>query len=207
MPFLAPVFAYIGTATGVAAAGATATAAATAGVMVVGTAASIAGAGYSAYSSYQSGKAQERINNYNAKIAEQDAADKQRDGRILANAQRAAGERMMSRQRALYGKSGTVGGVGSPLMVQAEQAGQLEMAALDVQRNANAQAGKLRQQAVADRMAGRAARQAGSLNAAGTLLQGAGNAMGNYAAFKGAGTGYSNVKKVGAATSGSATPG
>tara|TARA_R110000868_G_scaffold148301_2_gene370096 strand:+ start:12788 stop:13267 length:480 start_codon:yes stop_codon:yes gene_type:complete len=145
---------------------------------------SLVGTGISAYSSYQSGKAQERINNYNAQIAEQDAADKVRDGRILANAQRARGEKLQARQRALYGKSGTVGDVGSPLMVQAEQAGQLEMAALDVQQTANAQAGKLRQQAVADRMAGKAARQAGSLNAAGTLLQGSGSAVSQYATFK-----------------------
>ena len=61
----------------------------TATLMYIAIGASVAGAGVSAYSSYQSGKANQRINEYNARVAEQAALDKERDGKIIANATRA----------------------------------------------------------------------------------------------------------------------
>jgi len=154
---------------------------------IVSLAITAVGTGVSAYSSYQSGKAQQRINEYNAKVNEQDAANRERDGRMLANAQRARSQKILATQRTLYAKGGVVGETGSPLMVMAEQAGQLEMAALDVGRTANAEAGRLKTQAVLDRMSGKAARQAGTLNAVGTVLSGAGSV----------GMGYANFKKTG----------
>lgn len=154
----------------------------TATLMYIAIGASVAGAGVSAYSSYQSGKANQRINEYNARVAEQAALDKERDGKIIANATRANNERIQSRQRALFAKSGVVGGTGSPLMVMAEQAAQLEMGALDAERTASNESSSLRTQAVLDRMAGKAARKAGALNAAGTILSGAGQAGSMYAA-------------------------
>ncbi len=142
----------------------------------MGTAASLAASVVSAYSSYQTGKATQRINEYNAQLSDQQAADASRDGRILANSQRAANAKLQARQRALYSKSGVVSATGSPLLVMSEQAGELEMGALEVQRTANAEAGRLKSQAVLDRMAGKAARRAGNLNAAATILSGAGDA-------------------------------
>ena len=141
---------------------------------IISTAVTAVGSGVSAYNSYQSGKATERLNNYNADLADQQAADTERDGRILANAQRAKNQKMQARQRALYAKGGVVTGTGSPLLVQAEQAGEMEMAALEVERTADAKAARLKSQAVLDRMAGKNARSAGNLNAAATLLSGAG---------------------------------
>jgi len=145
-------------------------------LLIAAMAATAVGAGVSAYSSYQTGKATQRINEYNAQLADQEAADASRDGRILANSQRAANAKIQARQRALFAKGGVVGGTGSPLLVLAEQAGELEMGALEVQRTANAEAGRLKSQAVLDRMAGKAARQAGTLNAGATILSGAGDA-------------------------------
>lgn len=141
-------------------------------LLIASVAATAIGAGVSAYSSYQSGQATQRLMNYNAKLAEQDAMVRERDGRILSNAQRDQNRRLLARQRALYAKSG-VDMTGTPLLVQAEQAGQLEMAALEVERQGSIEAGRARQQATLDRMQGRAASRAGTLNAAGTILQGA----------------------------------
>jgi hypothetical protein len=146
----------------------------TAGLLYASLALSAASAGYSAYSANQQGKAQQALNNYNAAASDQAALDAQRDARIKANTQRAENDRIKARQRTLYAKAGVVSGTGSPLMVQVQQAGELEMAALEQEQIGNADAAKLRTQAVIDRMAGRSARSAGRMNAFATVLQGAG---------------------------------
>lgn len=153
---------------------------ATSTALLIAAGATLVGGGVAAYSSYQSGQATKRLMNYNAELANQDAMVRERDGRILANAQRLQNQRLLARQRALYAKGG-VDMTGTPLLVQAEQAGQLEMAALEVERQGSIEAGRFRQQAVLDRMQGKAAARAGSLNAVGTILQGSGQAFGYYA--------------------------
>lgn len=147
--------------------------------MLIAAGASLVGGGVAAYSSYQSGQATKRLMNYNADLAKQDAMVRERDGRILANAQRDQNRRLLARQRALYSKGG-VDMTGTPLLVQAEQVGQLEMAALEVERTASIEAGRLRTQAVMDKMQGRAAARAGNLNAVASILQGTGSAAGSY---------------------------
>lgn len=158
-------------------------------LLIASIAASVVGTGISAYSSYQAGKAQQSLNNYNAAVNDQAAADAARDGRILANEQRRKNESIKARQRALYAKAGVVTATGSPLLVQVEQAGQLELGALETQQQANVKAVQLRQQAQLDRMAGKIARTTGNLNAAATVLQGAGSVANtgmNYQLYKGA---------------------
>jgi hypothetical protein len=168
---------------------------ATSTLLIASLAATAVGTGISAYSQYQAGKAQQKLNeynaqmsDYNAKVQEQAALDRSRDARIAANAQRAQSLKLMARQRALWAKAGVVGSSGTPLLVQAEQAAQLEMGALETERTGNIEAGRMRQQAVLDRMqatssrmAGKYARSAANLNAAGTILQGAGSVAGGAA--------------------------
>lgn len=153
-------------------------------IAAVGMVASAAGAGYSAYSSYRQGKAQEKLSNYNAALANQEAATKERDARIQANAQRAQNERLLATQRALYAKAGVTLATGTPLLVQAEQAATLERSALDIERTGSIEAGKYRQQAVLDRMAGKSARRAGTNQAIGTILSGVGSVAGQATGFK-----------------------
>lgn len=154
----------------------------TTAVIIAGTIASAVGSGVSAYGSYQQGKAQRRMAERNAKIAESRAAAAARDGRIMSNASRRQSERLKSRQRALYAKSG-VTSAGSPLIIQAEQAAQAEMQALDIERNAENQAQAQRQQAELDRMQGKSAYRAGLYGAGSTLLQGAGDVATGIAAY------------------------
>lgn len=161
---------------------------ATSTALLIAAGASVVGAGVSAYSAAQQGKAQQSLNNYNAAVNDQAALDAQRDSRIKANVQRAQAQAIKARQRALYAKAGVVSATGTPLLVQVEQAGELEMAALEEETAGNTQAARLRTQAVLDRMAGKAARTGGNLSAAATILQGTAQAAGygaQYAKYKG----------------------
>lgn len=144
-----------------------------------------AGVGFSAYSQYQQGKTQQGINDYNAALSDQDAMVTARDGAALANAQRRQNAQVLARQRTAFAANGIVGETGSPLMTQVQQAGYLEMGALETQRTANIKAGAYAQQATLDRISGKAARSAGGLNAAATILQGAGKVAGGYAQYSG----------------------
>lgn len=158
--------------------------AAVSSLILASTALAAVGAGVSAYGSIQQGKAQKAINDQNAAVNDQAALDRARDGRILANSQRDKNRSIQAKMRALYAKGGVSTSVGSPLVVQVQQAGELELGALEAEQTANAQASQLRQQAVLDRMAGKAARRAGNFNAAGTILSGAGAAVKGFADYK-----------------------
>ena len=152
--------------------------------LVIALAATAIGTGVSAYSQYQAGKAQQALNNRNAEISDQAALDAERDSRFAANEQRKKGEALKARQRALYAKAGVVAATGSPLLVQVEQAGELELTALDIERGGSITAAQQRNQAVLDRMAGRSARTTANLNTAGTILQGIGSSAGTYANYR-----------------------
>ena len=153
-------------------------------IPIIAVVATVAAAGYSAYAQNQAGKAQERLSNYNAALAEQEASTRERDSRMQANAQRVQNERLLARQRALYAKAGVSMSTGTPLMVQAEQAAELERGAVDIERTGSVEAGRYRQQAALDRMSGKAARQGANMQAVGTLLQGAASATSQYANYK-----------------------
>lgn len=142
---------------------------------IVAIAATVAGAGISAYSSYEAGKSQEALGKYNQAVMQNEALQRQQDARAAANAQRAQNEALKAKQRALYAKAGVVS-AGTPLLVQAEQAATLEMAALDIERTGNVEAARLRAQGDLDRMQGRIARRGANMQAFGTILQGAGSA-------------------------------
>lgn len=152
-------------------------------IAYIAAATSAVGAGVSAYGQYQQGKSQEKLANYNAQVQEANAANRERDGRAMANAQRRQNEKLKARQRTVSAKSG-VTGAGSPLAVAAQQAGEMEMQALDIERNAANAALADRQQATLDRAGGKAAKR-GALWAAGaTILQGAGDAAGSLSTIK-----------------------
>lgn len=119
-----------------------------AGISAVGTAIST---GVSMYSADQQGRQQAALNEYNAKIArnqaianqqiqeynaqlmerEADAADA--TARVKEQQQRKENERFQARQRAAYAKSGALM-EGTPLAVLGESAANLELNALEVKR-------------------------------------------------------------------------
>lgn len=153
---------------------------ATAGATAVAATATVAGAGYSAYATYQAGKSQQALNNYNASLASQQSMVAGRDAAVEANQVRAQNTRVRAKQRAAFAASGVIGETGSPLLVQSEQAGYLEMGALETERQGNIRAGQYAQQSVLDRMAGGAARTAANRSAFATVLGGATSAFKTY---------------------------
>ena len=145
-------------------------------LLYIAAGAAVAGAGVSAYSAVEQGRAQDRLAKYNALVAERAAQDKTRDAMLEAKAQRDQSRRALAKTRALYAKAGVVDTTGSPLMVQAEQAGELEKAAVTYEVAGVNEATRLRAQAALDRMAGTAARRGSYLSATGTILSGLGSA-------------------------------
>lgn len=144
----------------------------------------VAAAGYSAYSTYQQGKQTQELNNYNAMLEEQNAATQARDAAISANQTRRQNARILSTQRAVFAANGVVGDSGSPLLEEANQAGYLEMGALEVERQGNIASAQSRQRAVLDRAKGTIAYSAGQMEAIGTVLGGASKAAGQYHGLK-----------------------
>ena len=142
-----------------------------------------AAAAFQAYQANEQGKAQNRLAQYNADIATQEAAAAERDAAIAAADKRRDNAALLSRQRALYAKAGVVGTTGSPLMVAAETAGELERSASAIDTAGANQARALRQQSVLERFSGASARRAGRLNAIGHGIQGISNAASAYAKY------------------------
>lgn len=138
--------------------------------------AAVAGAGYSAYSTYQVGKQQQAMGEWNAK---QQEGQNQFD--LAASAakslqERQENEKIMAAQEAAWAASGVVTNTGSPLLVKARQSALLERRALNTDYEAavgsRVGAGKV----AAYRFDGQMARKASRVQSTATLLSGAGNA-------------------------------
>lgn len=161
---------------------------ATSTALIIAAAASVAAAGVSVYGQQQQAKSQQALLNYNAALRDQEAADSVRDSRIRAQQQREANRRFLSKAQAIGATQGVVQSAGSPLEVLADNAAQLELGALEIERTGNIQAGQLRTQAVFDRIEGKSVRRGANYASAGTILGTASSVAGmygNYAAYKG----------------------
>jgi len=151
-----------------------------------GAAMGIAGKIGGAISKNQEMKAQEASHKYNAAVAKQAALDAEKEGRHKANQQRKAGDRLKGQQRAAYAASGAVVDTGSPLEAAVEQAGQLEMAALDQEIAANREGQQHRSESELQLAQAKNVKNARKLALAGAIA-GVGSSMFN--AFKGGGMG------------------
>lgn len=151
---------------------------------VTSLAATAVGTGVSAYGSIQAGKAANALAQYNAQQEEINAQARMRDAAIEANATRRRNRQIEGRLRAKQGASGVVGDVGSPLLDQINSRAELEMGALEVERQGNIEAGLMQQRAAIDRIEGKNAKRASYFNAAGTILKGAGSMASDAYTFK-----------------------
>lgn len=131
------------------------------------------------------GQQQRRATNINAdraaEIEEQQAKAIEEKTRQEEALHRASGERLLSTQRALYGKSG-VEFTGTPLLVMADTARQIELDARAIKYGGSIQAAQARNAATLSRTQGSSAAKnaqtASYFSAGTTLLQGAGQAYG-----------------------------
>jgi hypothetical protein len=137
------------------------------------------GTGLSVYGQYQQGQAAASAAEANAKMAQQQAANLDLENRENIRRQRIENQRLLSRQRAGFAASGVQIGTGSPLEVQAETAGILELDLLDQNRASQIQQNNLFYQAGADRASASNYRNAGTLSAAGSLFGGLGSIGGS----------------------------
>ena len=143
-------------------------------------AASLAGAGISAYSAHQQGKAQEKMNLYNAQVAKDAARNEEAVSRENVKRQREMNRRKLASIRGNMAKSGVNLGTGSALDVIGQSAGELEMAALDLFREHDARQRQLTAQAGMSVWQGSQAMEAAKMSAIGTLIGGVGQAAGGY---------------------------
>ncbi len=162
-------------AAGVSAAAA-GTAAAAAGGVSLGTLASVAGTTVSAVSAIAEGRAAKRAAEFNARVAEREAAaTKERSAFEEARSRRRT-RSFLSTQRALFGASG-VNLAGSPLRVLEETASEGELEALAIRFGGDIASTRALSQAAVSRFAGSQAERAGFLRAGTTLLTGGGRSI------------------------------
>lgn len=135
-------------------------------------AASLAGAGISAYSMYQQGQAQEAMGKYNATIAENQASHEADVSAENAKRQREMNHRQLSAIRARMAGSGVSQSQGSSLDVLGASASELELQTLDLFREGEAKQVAYRNQAGIERWQGSQAATAGKIGAIGSLIGG-----------------------------------
>lgn len=146
-------------------------------------AATLAGAGISAYSAHQQGKAQEQMGKYNAKVAENAALNEAQTAAENAKRQREQNRRQLASIRARMAGGGQQIGAGSALDVLGTASSELELQTLDLFRDSEARRRQNLSQASMSRWEGAQAARAGNLNAMGSLLSGAGSASHNYVQY------------------------
>jgi len=155
---------------------------ATSTMIAIGATAAVAGAGVSGYSAYQSGKSQEAMADYNAKIAENEAIARQQaveaESRQLAKKQRA----MKAQQRVSVGMRGGLQ-EGTDLLALAEQSEQMQLDQLELQRQQDIAGIRGASEAAMSRYKGSAASTAGKWLAGGSALQGISLGASGYAAY------------------------
>jgi len=94
----------------------------------------------------------EAISEYNARVQEQEARQIEARTALAQRRQAEAGERTMGALRARLGKAGAVMTTGAPLMIQAEQASELEMENLMIGYKGATAAQRTRSQAKIDKL-------------------------------------------------------
>jgi len=169
-PLLIP-FTALGTAAGASAATATST-----GLMLAGAGVAAAGQIQAGRVAEAEGKSAQNLANYNAAVMEQEAKAAEQKGRFEQQRQAKKAERIKSRLRASIAKTGAVVGVGTPLLVETEQAAELDLENLLIGYEARTMARRARSQAEIDRLSGKVAKRRGkaerlaSYTQAGTTL-------------------------------------
>lgn len=133
---------------------------------------SLAGAGISAYSSYQQGKTQEAMAERNAKIADNAAANEAAAAAENSKRLRERNQRQLAAIRANMAGSGTQISTGSSLDTIGQAASELELQTMDFFRESQAKQTQYFNDAAVTRWEGEQARQAGTMGAIGSLIGG-----------------------------------
>ena len=143
----------------------------------------VAGVGLQAFGQFKAGqaasaegKSQQNIANYNAQVQEREAKAIEQRTAVEQRRQTEAAERRQSTLEAGIGAAGAVATAGSPLLLQARQASESELANLNIGFTGREQATAARTQAQLDITQGKLSRQRGKARATGKFI-GAGSTL------------------------------
>jgi hypothetical protein len=151
---------------------------------IIGAAAAVAGAGVSAYASYEQGQAQRKAYKYNAAVTRNQAEIAQQQAAHAARQQRERDRRIQARARAIQGISGVEVGEGSSLLVDIDNARQAELNAQAAKYEAEARRRNMLAGAELGEYQGGVAAQQATIGAGATLLSGLGSAASGYGSFR-----------------------
>jgi len=153
----------------------------------------LAGGGMSAFGSYAGGMAQRKTAEYNARVMRQRAQMVEQASRSETTRAHKEARKLKATQQAGFAKSGAMLTSGTPLMVLAEQAGEMERDILEQRRNRMIEAQGLRSQAEMLKIQGKQASTAGKLGAVTALLGAGAGAAGSFGGFGGGSVGSGSV--------------
>lgn len=129
----------------------------------------------STYAAVEQGRAASKAARYNAALAEQEAEQERQRGRFEERRSRVRGKALLSAIQSGYGTAG-VASEGTPLLVQAEQAGEIELEALLLRHGGETAALRSTSEARLQRFRGSQLRRESTIRAGTTLLTGAARA-------------------------------
>ena len=154
---------------------------------IASTAASLAGAGMSAYGNYQQGKAANAMAKHNAKAIRLASENEALTAQQNSLRQREASRRQLSSIRARMAGGGVVQSSGSSLDVLGESASELELQAMDLFRDSDAKQRMYGNEAAMTLYNGKQAAAAGKTAAIGSLISGAGSFASNFSSSRSSG--------------------
>lgn len=145
----------------------------------VATALAVTGAAVSAKGEIDAGKASKKAAFKNAAQQEQDAIARTAEAISQSRESRAQGRRITGSQKSQYLKGGVLL-EGTPLMVMAEAAADIELESMEIERQGIMEAQVLKRGADMSRFKGKQAAKAGRFGAIGTILQSGADIAGTY---------------------------
>ena len=144
-------------------------------LLIASLAAQAAGTGIQMYSAKQQGEAAVTAAKYNNQILKQAARNKELESQEAIKRQRENNRSVLSSMRAQLANSGFISDMGTPLLLQGETAGRMELAIQDAARSAGIEASNLRTRGALTLWEGQQAKFASNLQATAIGIQGVGN--------------------------------
>ena len=148
-------------------------------------AAVIIAAGVTAKAQYDQGQFEKGVSQYNARVAENTAADVRSKARIVESEERQKASELQARQRAIFASRGAQVDVGTALSVQEDTALIGEINVLRVRESAEEQATALETQADLFRAEGEQAEKQGKAKATATTIGAVGKLAGAFSSSGG----------------------
>ena len=150
----------------------------------IGVGVSVAGMVASSYGTYSAGQNKKKVANYNQRVSNERAKSIEAAMSTQTSRGHKRARQLKASQLAAYQKSGAQLSSGTPLLVMAEQAGEIELDILQERRTSMVNAQQMRQTGQMDNLSGRTAGRAANVGVGTTLLQGAGRSYQSYRANK-----------------------